>query len=647
MPAESIESIIDRIRDREQATLALRARMDEDYLLYRGDPYIPPAGEGMMREDAYTSPRPKIVADKLIGAIAAAEMVVRVHNDAENEEGRDVNNNYERLGIGMLRHIDRMLYDSGKQPLRFQLGFYGIVRGGYVAARALLKKDIDGETYEDVLPIDPRHLMIEFGHREPIWAAVVTVRSRKQVRDEYPDFKFESEDENDRERQEKVIDYYYIEGKGKSKRYMNCVIIDRRYAKKPSNTFAARFPIVARAVGANPGVHSYSLGDQHMPVGGYAVEDFGESIFAPIRNIIKFTNRLRTYRMALTRSAVKGVYKVYSQGGEKEIEGGIDEATKEIALDSSSGEDVKPLEIIQLTRDTDTLEAAANIDLGDATLPEQSFGRLDQPVSGIALRILGSSIGERLEPYIRPVESCVEGIVETLAAQYETGRYKPLKVHGKTYDSQDFNRPIEPKDIEGHGEINVTLEPDLPEDRLEKWQIAALAHTPGANGQPVVSDQTIWDRILNLQDGNLERTRIHASMARTSPPTMLLMTQLEAAWKSQDVGAIQFLQTEIRRLEEQKEMEDVARRIAFMSLLMQNPVGAAAGGMGGAPARGGGGGQNPNGSQPNPAGLDPQIAPMSGTVFGNSTGPVNANGNPGPRSTEDRLTDIGLRYSRR
>src|SRR3972149_4754681 len=101
MPAESIESIIDRIRDREQARLALRARMDEDYLLYRGDPYIPPAGEGTRREDAYTS---------------------------------------ERLGIAMLRHIHRMLYDSCKQPLRCQLGFYGIVRGGYVAARALLKK---------------------------------------------------------------------------------------------------------------------------------------------------------------------------------------------------------------------------------------------------------------------------------------------------------------------------------------------------------------------------------------------------------------------------------------------------------------------------------------------------------------------------
>lgn len=640
-----IEQIETRVSNKERSVNALFERMDRDWDLYTLKKFIPRRGEGIRDEDAYTSNRPRIVADKLVGAVAAAKQIIRVQVDSDNQDEREINNNYERFAIGILRQADRIRERSGRTPIRTELAFRSITAGGYAATRALLAKDEDGNTIPSISVIHPRHLLIQMGAREPVWAAIVTSRARTHIRSEYPKFKFEDEndDEDDGDMAEKVIDYYWKED-GK---YWNAVVINGQFARKPEDTYATMFPIVARAIGAHSGttgvtsLSEFSQGDSTVK----GIETFGESVFAPLRDINHFKNRLMSYKMAMAGKRVRSVMKVYSSGGTRELEGSIDEDTTEINLDVDNAEEIQPLEIQDLGRDVDSLAQFVTFEDADASLPEQSFGRLPAPISGNALRILGSSIGERLEPFIRPIESCIEGTIEVLAGMFESGKFEPIRVSGRTRSRLPFSRPISPEDIVGHDDIMVELEPDLPTDRQEAWLTAQLATTPGADGVPLASHLTAREDILKLQDSDLENQRIEAQKARMSMPKTILMTQLIAASQAGDSGTVQFLQQELQRIITNEAMQDVAQRLAFMQLLGSNPFGAAAGGVQGGP--GGQAGPAPQGGGNPLAGIPPEFLGLSGIAPGSVAPSPEAGANTtGPRSTEQRANAIGLTLAR-
>lgn len=651
MPSKKdfIHNVLETVEQREQAMMALFDRMEKDRALYNLVPFEIRKGEGIAKRDRYTTNRPQIVANKLIGAIAGAKRIIRVENDSEDETEKDINNNAERLAIGFLDLADRHILDSAKPSIYFQLGHFALVRGGFVAARALLRKDPKGETIVDVMPIDPRHLVFQAGDGGIIWAAIVTMRERRAIRQQYPKFKFEHEedDTSDGNRNEKVVDYYWTDKK--TGRHMNCVIIQEKYAKEQSDTFSARFPVIIRAVGSNPGGESMLMatsasGGNDVP----GIRDFGESVFGPLRSVWESKNLVMSYRMALTSRTVRGVYKAFSIGGELDFDGQIDENSSVIPLDPQMGQDIKPLEMIELTKDTDVLNAQIGVDEADGSLPEQSYGRAPSGLSGTALRILGANIGERLEPFIRPVESCYEGIIEALITQYETGRYRPVRVIGKTFDRSPFNRVIEPMHIYGHGPVTVDLSPVLPEDDEQRYLGAQVVAGLQVGGEPVVSGEFIRTNILNVQDSDLEKQRIFTQMARVSTPTMLLLTQWLAAIKSGEEEVAAYLDKEITRLEDQKKMEDLMRMAAMMQALGGNVQGGAqtAGAIGPGPQPNGG-----TGTPPNPVGIDPRVAPLSGTVAGRPNpspdNALNATGarNPGT-GIQDRLAAIGLEFAR-
>ena len=630
MPEDpQITRIMEKVKRRQDAVAPLFERMDKDWRMYNLEKFKPRQGEGIQDVDAFTSNRPKIFADKLIGAIAGAKQIIRVQVDAYNPTERDINNDYERFGIGVLKICDDYLMESGGVPLRTDLATQVITQGGYAAARALLRKDDDGSTLVDVMPIQARNLLIQHGKREPLWAAIVTLRDRAAIRDEYSDFKFDEEDKpKDNDNQERVVDYYWKETSGKDKgKYMNCVIVDGKYALKPKDTFATRFPIVARAVGGHslkPSLHSldeYANGSTQIP----GIESWAESAFAPIRNLMATKNRLMSYHLAMTGKGVRQVMKVKSSGGTKELPTNYEDSAG-IQLDVDNSEDVEPLQLAELTRDAEKILGEVNIEEEDSTLPNQAYGRIERETSGNALRILNASIGERLEPFIRPIESCIEGVIEVLAAQYETGKYKPIKVSGKTRNRQGFARVIQPEDIAGRDRIMVEFGPNLPEDENQKWLTAQIATTPNAEGMPLASHLTAWEDILKLQDSDIQNERIFNQMARTSTPKMVLITRLVAAQRAGDEQTVQFLTAEIERITNREAMEEMAQKIAFLTMLFQNPLAAAAAGVGpgagGGPGNANGGGLNAQGSARNPLnGIDPAFAGLSGIAPGSVQSP--------------------------
>ena len=109
---------------------------------------------------------------------------------------------------------------------------------------------------------------------------------------------------------------------------------------------------------------------------------------------------------------------------------------------------------------------------------------------------------------------------------------------------------------------------------MQRYSIAQMATQPTATGESLVSMDFARDRILRMQDADLERQRIYEQIARTSTPIMQLVQLYTAAMKSGDEQmAMHYLQ-EIKTAEEQKQMQELAQRMAFMQQYgqMQQPM---------------------------------------------------------------------------
>ena len=183
--SEEIDQIIQKVLSYESSYQPLFSRMDIDFAKYwLLEEFTPKAEEGVSQDDAYTTNRPRVLAETVHNAIAMSEVIIRVDNDESKENGRKVNDAYESIAIGWLNNANNWRLDGGNQEIVSEVGFRGITRGHVVAARAMLRKESDGATYEDIAPIDPRHLVFESGNGRVLWAAIVTRRrvSELQVR---------------------------------------------------------------------------------------------------------------------------------------------------------------------------------------------------------------------------------------------------------------------------------------------------------------------------------------------------------------------------------------------------------------------------------------------------------------------------------
>ena len=614
----AIERILNKVDRKEQVFEKRTAFMDSDYEWgWKNTPFVPMPTEGITIKDAVTTNFAKVLARKVSNGVGYAERIIRVLDDADNEEFRDKNNAYERWCVGVLEMADERLQSGGmNSTVQGESAWNAVVRGGWIGTRAVLIKDAQGETIPDIVPIDPRNLVYEKGRGEPLWAAIITQRAKQDIRDEYPKFKFGIENnvqhhEDDDDELARVVDYYWTED-GKR---MNCVIIDGQYAKKPTDTFAVNFPIVIRLIGNNPGVMNYSLkdtidGTREIP----GIEDVGDSIFAALRHVIPQVNRLASYRMALTARAVQGTLIVKSRDGTKELDQDAFASGAELGLSTDNDEDIGLLPISQLTADAGQLEGELRLDESNAGLSDPALGRLTSPVSGAALQILSQADNEVVAPFLKAVESMLAGILDNLGRQYETGRYKDIEVRGKTHTDQPFNKVIAPDDIKGHNLLSVELRQTQPQDDFALWQAAQVAsQVDPSTGTALVSKQYAATKIAKVQDYDLEKRRMSGARIRASSAKYELLTQWHAARLSgEPEEVIQLLEMDIQREIEREAMEEAAMQYQFEQAVNANPMAAAAG-MNGAAQQGGGAGVQ---DMANPATVsaDPRLLAQAGTM---------------------------------
>ncbi len=566
----------------------VHARMDADEALYNLEEFVPDFEESIAPEDAYTTNAPRVLAEKTIAFIAGSETIVRTFGSEKAvQQQESANDLVEQLAIGMLNNANRRLRRKGAGfAIHETLGWYASVRGRWAAARAVLRKRPNGETYDDILPLDPRHLVIQPGDEEPVWAAYRMRKTKTAVLDEYPNFKFEETknsadwDRMDGDDSLDVFEYYTrvpnplhdASSKDPFDRhpwvYLAGTVIDGVWARPLHNLWMLSFPVVAIPVTSRPMLTPGSgAGEQESEA------HFGESVFAENRSIWKKLNRTASYVLDLTGKSSDPRKKVFSLDGTKELDDGTNDKGSELNLSTANQEDVQLFQEADVNRAAGLLLQILQQDAVAGGLPPQAFGIIDLPLSSVALRTLGNNLEQRVLPRMRAVAACIEGCLENLILQYETGAFAPISVSGRRFDNSKFsNRVIEPSDIEGHDPVTVKMDLLLPEDETTRWTIAQMAMAPTVSGEPLASLEWVRERVLKMESARAISSQNREDSGKVEDPLSAALEHFNAFVRDGDMANASIWFDKLTALSLQRQVEtnalitqlrDLARQAGF------------------------------------------------------------------------------------
>ena len=561
--------IIDKVDIHYDNTEKLRQRMEDDYSLYRLDPYE--AGDGYQ---SYTSNAQQTYADKVISWIVSSEMVVRIPNVTENREMRDANNRKEKVFLGMLRSADERLKNTLKPSIKNQLAFYVAIRGWY-AGRALLTKRDDGTTYVDISPWDPMHTYWGVGADGLDWACYKIQKGRTEIEQEYGVRLSGEATDRDDEDWLYVYDYYDKEE--------NIVVVGNgQVVKKATPHGSPNVPVFIGPVGATPPVQALS---EHTDI-ETTIEDFGESVFKSSRDVYEKNNLMMSIMLELTARARRQGLKIKSRDGSKTLDEDPYKEGTEISL--AQGEDIEPLGLLEMSRETQGFMGVLTGDMQRGTLPHSIYGDLQFQLSGFAINTLRQGIDSVLQPRMEALEDCYMKLCMLLCDQYMSGNFRAMELSGVDMNRNYFDEIITPESIDMAKDIQITFVGQLPQDDMSKMSMAQIARE-GPN--PLLPDIFIRDKILGLQDTDSIDNAIKEQEATELLPEAKLFTLMQSAEERGRDDLAQLYLGELLYILKQKMMMRQQQDMQSQQMGMQ------------------GGGQSPNGAGPT---ADPRVMPNAG-----------------------------------
>ncbi len=463
---------------------SLRLRWEGDFEKFHLKPYN--AGEGYV---SYTSNTPRVIADKTIALLVDSSLMVHIPEDIIPQEERERANNVERFIYGSQNINDKKaLYIPGKPNNRQLKSWYATVRGSF-ADRIYVHKE-DEETFPEITIWDIYNTCYGYDSKGVTWAAYCYKIPAKQAKEEY---KIEAgTTEVD------VIDYW--------DREENVFIVRDKEIRRFKHGLDY-CPVFIFRVGATPVVWQDDTPSSEQ----YA----GESIYAPNRGIIPILNKTMSDLTTLVRRGVKVPLVEWTFDGKPRIDKDIYQVEKAGIITNKVGEpEPKPLLPQSMPNDTEPLISFIVGEIQRGGYSHTSLGELGFRLSGYAISQLQAALATVVTPFVTCLEQSY--LVESLELikQYGGKDWTPVKVRGRTSRNEAFGYPIpveiSPSDVVGNWHPEVRLEPVMPKDDAQRYELARMAR----EGEiPLLSDRTIRTDLLGVRDSDLEDTKIDREWA--------------------------------------------------------------------------------------------------------------------------------------
>ena len=436
-------------------------------------------------------------------------MIVRIPPAGNPRNSREVNNDKERFIIGALKSANERLMKRLQPCLQDQLSWYTTLRGWY-AGRALLVKRDDNDTFIDITPWDPMHTYWGTDGDGLAWACYKVKKTKHEIESQYNvRLGTERMDEDGIE----VYDFYDRED--------NYVAIPHRYIKKRTAHGGTGVPVFLGPVGANPLIQSLEWSSIED-----TVEDYGESVFKSTRELYEKHNFMMSTMLELTARSRKQGIVITSRDGQKTLEEDPYKEGTEISL--AQGEDVKPLGLLEVARETGVYMGMVSGELQRGSIPHSVYGELQFQLSGFAINTLRQGVESVLGPRIEALEHAYMQICNLLCDQYSSGAFTAMELSGRDNNRMYFSETITPQRVKEGGSIEISIVARLPQDDMSKYSMAQIARE---GPTPLMPDLWIRDNILGVQDADQTDDAIKEQIAERTLPEAGLWSLYQAALK--------------------------------------------------------------------------------------------------------------------
>jgi hypothetical protein len=482
--AEEIIKLVDT-KQSSQAFNDMITQFETDFDLFALKEY-----EAEVDHQAYTSPAPRNDFMKVFSGINKADLTwhIMVPEDAPEEE-RAAANKGEALLTGIIDLADRQLRKTGEPSLREGIGWYGSCRG-VAGLKCLVYTNEDKKTVFDIRPADALHLTWEKGADGLVWWNYSYNISKEEALQRY-DIELEGDSGV-------ILDFFTTK--------INAVVLKEgsletasgQFVKEPTPHNLDHIPAGVFFAGGMPTVYSKD--------GTQELKYRAQSVYNASRNVYEPRNKQVSFIMDTAEKSVAGTLKYTTKEGKKEIKGDPFGSYKVVNL--AEGETLEALDPPSVPAESGVILSILDRDKQESTVPYPiGYGIDPGGHSGAALSMMNDNMRSIYSPFTGMVAQAFQWLCEEILSQYKSKGQK-MKLSGFDPNGKFYSQEFDPAEIQDDWYIQVKCEPKLPRDEAGELQMALAATSPRADGTPLLSDLTAYERIIKIQNPEAETQRI-------------------------------------------------------------------------------------------------------------------------------------------
>jgi hypothetical protein len=469
--------------------------MEEDFSLWRLDPYRVGKNEGDYRD--FTTNSPAVLGNKVIDLLGSSRLRFTIPITDESEDERQRLSLTERFVYGAINLADQRLAASIAPSIQAQLAWYTTLRGWYAVRCYMRQGEVGGKqtTIPDIAVWDILNTYWGLGADGVSWACYKRYASVEQIRGEYG----VAVNPDDWGRVA-VYDYWDAENEA--------VIVGDSFVKEPQPHGLNRIPVLIGTVGSAPLVQSDAFGD--------TIRNVGESVYVNNRHIYPRQSEMLSYYLTVTAMGARTPLVVYYSGETPPEFENNPYAKGNVIFLKKGKEEARELLKADLPRDAGILLSFLNQQVSIGGLPPISYGEINHQLPASGINMLTHSASSMLLPRSRAIEQAFEWIAGELVDQYKTGHFSDLKLQGIDGADRRFRVKVKPEEICDEWRISAELVPDLPQDELQNAGIATQLVKA-----EIISRETAMDKYLHVPDTDSEAGKIVREQAENLAPIKL------------------------------------------------------------------------------------------------------------------------------
>jgi len=122
---------------------------------------------------------------------------------------------------------------------------------------------------------------------------------------------------------------------------------------------------------------------------------------------------------------------------------------------------------------------------------------------------------------------------------------------------------IKPDDVGGRHYVEVMIQPELPQDRMIKAQLASAFRNPGVDGQPLLDDRSILESVLEMDNHDEIARRVREQMLpKVSPHIQELLTMAtEQQWLDENKSLVKLAEKRKKQLQEEQMQQQMQQQM--------------------------------------------------------------------------------------